>query len=164
MKNIILILSLILTTYCFAQNSIPKALEKWNKKSVPYITVEELKSRAGVVLLDAREDKEFNVSHIENAISIGFDQFDEKKIISNIKDKNTPIVVYCSIGVRSEKIGEKLIKMGYTNVLNLYGGIFEWKNVGCSVVDNKGNKTDNIHTFNKEWSVYLNKGKKVYED
>ena len=43
-------------------------------------------------------------------------------------DKNTPIVVYCSVGYRSEKIGEKLRKAGYTNVTNLFGGLFTWAN------------------------------------
>ena len=40
------------------------------------------------------------------------------------------IIVYCSIGVRSEDIGEKLKELGYTKILNLYGGIFDWKNKG----------------------------------
>ncbi|SHM88179.1 rhodanese-like domain-containing protein [Flavobacterium chilense] len=164
MKFITTTIAIILTTFCFAQNTIPTVLEKLNKKSVPYITVDELKSRTGIVLLDARETKEFNVSHIENAINVGFDKFDSKKVTTIIKDKNANIIVYCSIGVRSEKIGEKLLKLGYKNVFNLYGGIFEWKNNGGSVVDNKGINTDNIHTFNKEWSQYLKKGTKVYEN
>ncbi len=116
------------------------------------------------MFLDAREPKEFNVSHIENAIFVGFDNFDPKKVTSVIKDKNANIVVYCSIGVRSEKIGEKLLKLGYKNVYNLYGGIFEYKNNGGKVVDNQNKETDKIHTYNKEWSVYLKKGIKIYED
>lgn len=42
--------------------------------------------------------------------------------------------------------------MGYKNVFNLYGGIFEWKNNGGKVVTNQNTATDNIHTFNKECS------------
>jgi rhodanese-related sulfurtransferase len=164
MKFLITIFTIVVTNFGLAQNTIPKVLDKLNKKTVSYITVDELKSRTGIVLLDAREIKEFNVSHIKNAINVGFDKFDSKKVTTIIKDKNATIVVYCSIGVRSEKIGEKLLKLGYKNVFNLYGGIFEWKNNGGSVVDNKGINTDNIHTFNKEWSVYLKKGTKVYEN
>ncbi|MEN8818965.1 MAG: rhodanese-like domain-containing protein, partial [Polaribacter sp.] len=52
---------------------------------------------------------------------------------------------------------------GYTNVLNLYGGIFEWKNKGNLVFDSNGNATEKIHVFSKEWSKWLLKGKKVYE-
>jgi rhodanese-related sulfurtransferase len=66
-------------------------------------------------------------------------------------DKNTPIVVYCSIGVRSEKIGE-LIKVRIQNVYNLYGGIFEYKNEEEKVVNNQNKVTDSVHTYNKRWS------------
>lgn len=164
MKFLITTIAVILTSFCFAQNTIPKVLEKLNKKSVPYLTVNELQLRGNYILLDAREIKEFNVSHIENAINVGFDKFDSKKVTTILKDKNANIVVYCSIGVRSEKIGEKLLKLGYKNVFNLYGGIFEWKNNGGKVVTNQNIETDKIHTFNNEWSVYLKKGTKVYED
>ena len=164
MKFLITLFTIVATTFCLAQNTIPKALDKLNKKTVPYITVEQLQSRAGIVLLDARETKEFNVSHIKNAINVGFDHFDKNAIFAKIPNKKANIIVYCSIGVRSEKIGEKLLKMGYKNVFNLYGGIFEWKNNGGEVIDNNGLKTDNVHTFNKEWSQYLKKGNKIYED
>lgn len=147
-----------------AQNTLPQILKKLNNETVPYLNVKDIKSKHNLVFLDAREPKEFNVSHIENAIFVGFDNFDETKVTSAVKDKNANIVVYCSLGVRSEKIGEKLLKLGYKNVYNLYGGIFEYKNNGGKVVDNQNKETDKIHTYNKEWSVYLNKGIKVYED
>lgn len=164
MKFYVTILLVFFLSVGFAQNTIPKVLEKLNSKSVPYITVNELQSKDNFILLDSRETKEFNVSHIEKAINVGFDNFDSKKVTALLKDKNATIIVYCSIGVRSEKIGEKLLKLGYKNVFNLYGGIFEWKHQGGKVVNNQNVETDRIHTFNKEWSVYLTKGKKVYED
>jgi rhodanese-related sulfurtransferase len=164
MKFILAFVLFFTTTFCFSQNTISKVLEKFNTKTVPYITIEELKSNSEYVLLDARETKEFNVSHIENAINVGFNKYDGKKIAAIVPDKNTTIVVYCSIGVRSEIIGEKLKKLGYKNVLNLYGGIFEWKNKACKTVNSKNIQTDSIHTFNKEWSKYLKKGVKIYED
>ena len=151
------------STFVFAQNSIPQVLKQWNKGSVPYIKVTEIKSKTNIVFLDAREPKEFNVSHIENSIAVGFNQFDGKKVTTIIKDKNALIVVYCSIGVRSEIIGEKLLKLGYKNVFNLYVGIFEWKNYGEKVVNNKKTETNEVHTYNKEWSIYLKKGTTVYE-
>lgn len=164
MKFYITTIAIILTTFCFAQNTISTVLEKLNKESVPYISFSELQSKKHFVLLDAREINEYDVSHIENAINVGFNKFDSKKTSALLKDKNATIVVYCSIGVRSEKIGEKLLKLGYKNVYNLYGGIFEWKNNGGTVVTNQNIATDSIHTFSKEWSVYLKKGTKVYED
>jgi rhodanese-related sulfurtransferase len=44
---------------------------------------------------------------------VGFNYFNSKKVEAAVKDKNTNIIVYCSIGVRSEQIGEKLKKLGY---------------------------------------------------
>jgi rhodanese-related sulfurtransferase len=145
-----------------AQNSIPNVLKKYNKESVPYIKITELKN-SKYILLDSREPREYQVSHIPNALFVGYDYFKPEKVSKLIKNRNTPIVVYCSIGVRSEQIGEKLQKMGYTNVYNLYGGIFEYKNKGGKVINTKNQETDSIHTFNKQWSIYLTKGIKVYE-
>ena len=153
---------LITTSFCFSQNTIPNVLAKLNKKTVPYITIDELKQKQNFILLDTREIKEFNTSHIENAVNVGFNKFDSKKITLLIKDKNEFVVLYCSIGVRSERIGEKLLKLGYKNVFNLYGGIFEWKNNDGKTFNSNNIETDSIHTFNKHWSKYLTKGIKVY--
>ncbi len=161
MRNLVFIL--LINFVATAQNSIPEVLEKLNKKTVSYIKVNEL-DNSNYVILDTREPKEYIVSHLPKAISVGYNYFDIKKVNTIIKNKNTPIVVYCSIGVRSEKIGEKLKKSGYTNIYNLYGGIFEYKNKGGKVVNQKNIATDSIHAFSKQWSVYLKKGIKVYEN
>ncbi|MCA6407991.1 MAG: rhodanese-like domain-containing protein, partial [Cytophagales bacterium] len=76
--------------------------------------------------------------------------------------KNEKIIVYCSVGYRSERVGEKLQKLGYQNVYNIYGGIFEWKNEGMPVVNRQNQPTDSVHTYNKNWSKWLLKGVKVY--
>ncbi len=161
MKSIILIL-LLFQNISFCQETIPQILKKYNKLTVPYISISELISKKKIILLDSREEKEFNTSHIKNAIHIGFNKFDAKSTTSIIKNQNDTIVVYCSVGVRSENIGEKLKKMGFKNVFNLYGGIFEWKNTGHEVVDNNQAITEKVHVFSKEWSKYLFKGKKIY--
>ena len=132
------------------------------KHSVAEISVEELKKKEGVVLLDARAAEEYAVSHLAKAVYVGYDDFDESRIKSLKKD--TTIVVYCSVGYRSEKIAEKLMAAGYTNVANLYGGIFEWVNQGNEVVDATGKKTEAIHAYSKTWGLWLNKGKKVYAE
>ncbi len=109
----------------FSQSEINKALQKYNSQTVPYITTIDLVTANNPVLLDTRNEEEYNISHLKNAIWVGYNTFNIHCILETIKDKNTPIVVYCSIGVRSEDIGEKLIAVGYTNVSNLYGGIFD---------------------------------------
>lgn len=73
--------------------------------------------------------------------------------------KDAKIVLYCSVGYRSEKIGEKLQKMGYTDVNNLFGSLFEWVNRGYKVVDKDGNETQKVHTYNKDWSQWVDETK-----
>ena len=125
---------------------------------VPLISIAELKAKQGEVLLfDAREKKEFDVSHIEGAQYIGYNSFNASILQDIPKDKE--IVLYCSIGYRSEKIGERLQKMGYTNVYNLYGSIFEWVNQGHTVVDQNGKRTNIVHGYNKNWSQWLDETK-----
>jgi rhodanese-related sulfurtransferase len=136
-------------------------LKSMLKKTVPVISVQELIPQLNqVVLLDAREKEEFEVSHIKNAKHIGFNDFDIENLAYLPKD--TPIVIYCSIGVRSEKIGERLKKEGFSNLKNLYGSIFEWVNQGQTVYDMNNMPTKKIHAYNKKWGVWLNKGEKVY--
>jgi rhodanese-related sulfurtransferase len=128
--------------------------------SVPEVSVSQVKEMKAVLLLDAREWNEYQVSHIKDARYVGYDQFAMDKLTS--VNRNQKIVVYCSVGYRSEKISEKLKQAGFKDVSNLYGGIFEWVNQGNPVVDENGKITDNIHAYSKTWGVWLNKGVKVY--
>jgi len=123
-----------------SQNSIREALDKYNSNTVEYISVEELaaliEGNKEVKLLEARETSEYGISHLQDAIFVGYDNFEMTSIQDKIQPQDT-LVVYCSIGVRSEQIGEKLKKAGYVNVYNLYGGMFEWFNKGYKVYDQK---------------------------
>lgn len=128
--------------------------------TVPEVSVTEVSQEGEVVFLDAREVEEFEVSHIEGAHFVGYDNFDMDAVADIPKDKQ--LVVYCSVGYRSEKVSEELIRAGYTNVSNMYGGIFEWKNAGLPVVDSENETTEKVHAFNRTWGIWLRKGKKVY--
>lgn len=131
-------------------------------KTVKTITVDSLKKNYyNFQILDVRESSEYNISHLKHAKFVGYNDFNLNKT-KNILDKNKPIVVYCSIGYRSEKIAEKLQAKGF-EVYNLYGGIFEWKNTNNHVIDNTGNATEKVHCFDKTWGVWLEKGEKVYD-
>lgn len=127
--------------------------------SVPEISVQDASSSSELYLfLDSREPKEFEVSHIKGALSVGYDHLD----FSALKDtpKDQPIVVYCSVGYRSEKVGEELMEAGFTNVKNLYGGLFEWMNQDLPVVDENG-PTKKVHVFSKAWGVWSHCDEKV---
>jgi len=138
-------------------------LELMLSDSVPVISVAELSSaKDSVTILDTRDSKEYSVSRIPGAIHVGFDAFEIDKISHLPKD--TPVVVYCSVGYRSEKIGEKLTDAGFEEVSNLYGGIFEWVNQNQTVVDDDG-PTHRIHPYSILWSTWItnNQMKTAYE-
>ena len=123
--------------------------------SVPIISVADAyEARKKYVFLDAREKEEFATSHISDAIHIGYDDFEIDTVIDKIP-KDSELIVYCSIGYRSEKIGKKLKKYGYTNVYNLYGSIFEWVNQHHPVFDTNNKSTNKLHTYSKKWSKWV---------
>ncbi len=143
------------------QKTFDEKMKSLYKETVPLIEASELKGKTDIILLDTRSPEEFQISHIEGSQLIDYDNF-KKSDVKNI-DKDAEVVVYCSVGYRSERIGEKLQKMGYTNVKNLYGGIFDWKNKELEIVNEKEQPTDSVHTYNKAWSKWLYKGIKVYD-
>jgi rhodanese-related sulfurtransferase len=121
--------------------------------TIPTITVSQAASLKHVTFLDAREIEEYQTSHIEGALHIGYDNI-HMEVVDKLR-RDEPIVVYCSIGYRSEKIGEKLKKEGFTNVKNLYGSLFEWANCNMPMYNSKGIITDTIHTYSKSWSQWV---------
>ncbi len=131
------------------------------KQDVPILSVDELHpdSLATYQLVDSRERGEYEVSHLPNATWVGYEDFDLSRVEK--LNKNKPVLVYCSIGVRSEKIGRKLKAAGFKEVYNLYGGIFEWFNQKQPAVDSSGT-TSKIHGYSKVWSIWLNHGEIVY--
>ncbi len=139
-------------------NIITKSLQS---SEVPKINVSEaVAHESSYVFLDSREKEEYNVSHINNAIYVGDKEFNINKIEQLPKDAD--IIVYCSVGVRSDKIAKEIIGAGYTNVQNMFGGIFEWINEGYPVFDSMGKSTQNIHAYSRMWGMFVNSNHKIY--
>ena len=163
MKQVLFCIFAILSFVGVSQETLSELLTIHNTKAIPYITVQELAMpKTKAIILDARELEEYNVSHIKEAIFVGYNSFQIDLVKNKLPNKNETIVVYCSLGIRSESNANKLKKAGYNKVFNLYGGIFEWKNNNFKVYNSEGKETDNIHAFSKEWSKWLLKGNKVY--
>lgn len=128
----------------------------------PAINIQEASTPGNHYLfLDAREYKEYQVSHIANARFVGDKSFNLKLVEDLPKDK--PVIVYCSIGKRSENVTLKMKKAGFTNVKNLYGGIFEWVNQSHPVYNKINKVTDSVDAYSKFWGKWLNRGIKVYD-
>lgn len=145
------------------EQTFDEMVRSYYKKTVPLIYPHQLYkkilAKEKMYLLDTRESKEFETSSLKNAIHVGYMAFNMNKVKD--LDKKTPVIVYCTIGARSENIGEKLKKNGFTNVHNLYGGLIHWKNEGYKVYQGNA-ESYNIHVYSKKWGKWLNVGKPVY--
>ena len=85
--------------------------------------IEEHKQNRKVILLDVRNEKEYNEGHLPGAILIPEYEI-QQEALNKLKDKNQKIYVYCRSGSRAKKAINKLKKLGYTN-LHYLGGIIE---------------------------------------
>jgi len=162
----IMIISFLQSLMACGQQTYDQKLQSLYNNTVPLIQPQAVKDKINnenIVILDTRSAKEYSVSHLPNAQFIDYNRFDISQV-SNIP-KDQEVIVYCSVGYRSEKIGEKLKKAGFENVSNMYGGIFQWKNTDLEVVNQEGEITDSVHTYNKRWGKWLEEGKgiKIYE-
>jgi len=134
-------------------------LSTYYDKNFPLVYPEQKDLLNKAVLLDTREPEEFAVSHLKRARLVGYDAFD----LGTLKDipKSQPIVVYCSIGARSQDIGKRLADAGYREVYNLYGGIFHWVNQGKPVYTGQ-KETTKVHAYSRTWGIWLSQGEKIY--
>jgi rhodanese-related sulfurtransferase len=100
------------------------------KTRVHETTVDDIKARLdrhdNFILIDVREDREYDADHIPGAVHLGKGII-ERDIEGKYPDVNTPMVLYCGGGFRSALAADNLQKMGYTNVVSMDGGIREWR-------------------------------------
>ena len=90
-----------------------------------------MEQETGYIILDVRRPDEYAAGHIPNAINVENESIGTSEI-SELPDKNQLIMVYCRSGRRSKEAAEKLVKLGYTNIVE-FGGILDWK--GETVAD-----------------------------
>ena len=121
-KVILMILFVFLLTACGQTTG--------NQQEAAYmnITAQEAKiimdSQEGFVILDVREQYEYDESHIPGAVLLPLGQVEEKAQ-EVLPDKEQLILVYCRSGRRSKQAAEALVKLGYTNIKE-FGGIIDW--------------------------------------
>jgi rhodanese-related sulfurtransferase len=85
------------------------------------------------LLVDVREDREWDAGHLPGAMHLGKGVI-ERDIEAAVPDPATPIVLYCGGGFRSVLVCENLQRMGYTNCVSLDGGWRGWNQLGLPVV------------------------------
>lgn len=146
---------------------IPFALENVRKEvrasfpSVKQLSTSTLAARLAnrdsLVLLDVREPQEYGVSHLPGAVRV--DPKAEGNSIAPANDlTNKTLVFYCSVGVRSSKLAQKLqselMRKGAISVFNLDGGIFAWHNEERPL-ENSNGATDFVHPFDRKYKKLL---------
>ncbi len=134
---------------------LDKRLTNLLRFDVPLIGADSLAGLENITIFDTREQEEYAVSHLPNAVLLPPKQ-DIPQWILNM-DRDQPIVLYCSVGYRSENVGRELQKEGFTNVYNLYGSIFDWVEKGYPIEDEMGESTKVVHTYNQRWGKLLNR-------
>ncbi len=119
-KLIHIILSTLLITSCTSTE---------NSLGYQQITMDEavklMDKEKDYVILDVRRPDEFAEGHIPGAINVPNEIIGTEEI-PELPDKSQLILVYCRSGRRSKEASEKLVKLGYTNIVE-FGGILDWK-------------------------------------
>jgi rhodanese-related sulfurtransferase len=103
-------------------------------ENVREVTVDETQRRLndGAILIDVREDNEFESGHAAGATHTGRGII-ERDIVQTFPDKDTELILYCGGGYRSALAADSLQKMGYTNVWSMAGGWHEWQASGAPI-------------------------------
>ena len=111
-----------------AINNTKNSNKKGEKVMYDEISPQEEKkiidSKKDILILDVREQDEFNEGHIQDAILIPYTEI-KNKAIEMLPDKDKLILVYCRSGRRSKIAAESLVELGYTNIKE-FGGIIDW--------------------------------------
>ena len=114
-----IILSALLLTACAPGNSLGY------KQITMSEAVKMMETEKNYIILDVRRADEFAEGHIPGAINVANEDIGTEKI-PELPDKSQMILVYCRSGRRSKEASEKLVKLGYTNIVE-FGGILDWK-------------------------------------
>ena len=122
MKKLIpILLSTLLFTGCASSNNQANTYRSITMDEAVTMMAQE----TGYIILDVRRPDEFAAGHIPNAINVPNESIGTTEI-PELPDKNQLIMVYCRSGRRSKEASEKLVKLGYTNIVE-FSGILDWK-------------------------------------
>ena len=120
MKKIIpFLMALLLLAGCGAQSE-ESTYRQINAEEAATMMEEE----SSYIILDVRTAEEYSEKHIPGAINIPNETIGTEDI-PELPDKEQLILVYCRSGNRSKQAAEKLVKLGYTNIVE-FGGINDW--------------------------------------
>lgn len=116
-------------------------------------------SSTAPVLLDVREPEEYAVSHLPDAVRAR--AVTDVEVILKDAPLDTALVLYCSVGYRSSELAVRLLDLGFTNVHNLEGSLFEWANAGLPLF--RGTDTVSVvHPYDESWGTLVDREKWLF--
>ena len=115
------ILSLMLLSSCMTPVSSSSGYRQISMDEA----VKMMKNEKNYIILDVRRPDEYANGHIPTAINVPNEEIGTAEI-SELPDKAQLILVYCRSGRRSKEASEKLVRLGYTNIVE-FGGFLDWK-------------------------------------
>lgn len=122
-KLLLLIFISILSINC---NNSPKVNSNEQLGKISLVSAIEFKEQStNQTIIDIRTPQEFAMGHIEGAININYYDRSFMEQVAKL-DKNKPIYMYCRSGNRTSSASKKLIKIGFTEVIDLDNGIISW--------------------------------------
>jgi rhodanese-related sulfurtransferase len=125
--------------------------------TVPNISTTDLEKwitgRDPFTLIDVRSRTEFEVSHLQGALNAR----SASQIDTFLPDRAAKVVLYCSVGFRSAKLVAATQKLGFKNVVNLEGSIFQWANEGRPLYSGEL-RAEQVHPYGRMWSGLLRAG------
>ena len=120
MKWIPILMALLLLSGCAAQVQKEQSYRQINMDEA----IAMMEAENDYIILDVRTPEEFSEKHIPGAINIANETIGSEEI-PEVPDKDQLILVYCRSGNRSKQASEKLVALGYTNIVE-FGGINDW--------------------------------------
>ena len=121
MKWIPILIALLLLSGCAAQIQKEQSYRQINMDEA----IAMMEAESDYIILDVRTPEEFSEKHIPGAINVANETIGSKEI-PELPDKDQLILVYCRSGNRSKQASEKLVALGYTNIVE-FGGINDWQ-------------------------------------
>ena len=115
------VLSLMLLSSCGAPGSSSLGYRQISMDEA----VKMMRNEKDYIILDVRRPDEYAEGHIPGAINVPNEEIGTAEI-AELPDKSQLILVYCRSGRRSKEASEKLVKLGYTNIVE-FGGIQDYK-------------------------------------
>ena len=115
------VLSLMLLSSCGTPGSSSSGYRQISMDEA----VKMMRDEKDYIILDVRRPDEFAEGHIPGAINVPNEEIGSAEI-AKLPNKSQLILIYCRSGRRSKEASEKLVKLGYTNIVE-FGGILDWK-------------------------------------